>query len=255
MLVKQISVEMKECAEELQRIKDYNAKKKYLYGKVVNGSDVNWRWLKIFNYVFNPSITFNKTPKRGSVALKIENTGESGGLLKWYLDQDKLIYFIDGHYDGLRPARLQALWLNLIESLLPEDREFILDVFEKKFPYPEITYELVWDTFHETYFNNWPKPDNINVIETKKATDINIAVTKKETIDFPRLDLPGLPKIEIPDVEINMTLPDPKDLQTKKKPIKKTTTAKTQKTKKVVGEKQTARKGKKEKVNVEKQEK
>lgn len=58
-----------------------------------------------------------------------------------YTESRKLYLFIEGGNPNLKQLRREALFIELIESLDPEDAKLLLAVKDKRIPYPGITLE------------------------------------------------------------------------------------------------------------------
>lgn len=78
-----------------------------------------------------------------------------------YQQASKLMRFVKGGgYDDLRPAKREALFISLLESLTPGDAELMTFVKDKMINYPDITTGLVQEAF----------PGLLGPIKTKRAT-------------------------------------------------------------------------------------
>lgn len=72
-----------------------------------------------------------------------------------YLDQQSMFYnsirklylFINEGNPGVTQVKREMLFINMLESLDPEDAKLLLAVKEKKMPYKGITKKLVLETF------------------------------------------------------------------------------------------------------------
>ena len=58
-----------------------------------------------------------------------------------YIESRKLYLFVEGGNPNLKQLRREALFIELIESLDPEDAKLLLAVKDKRIPYPGITLE------------------------------------------------------------------------------------------------------------------
>lgn len=59
-----------------------------------------------------------------------------------YTESRKLYLFVEGGNPNLKQLRREALFIELIESLDPEDAKLLLAVKDKRMPYPGITTEV-----------------------------------------------------------------------------------------------------------------
>jgi hypothetical protein len=66
---------------------------------------------------------------------------------KLYAECRKLYLFIEGGKPDLKQVRRETLFIELLESVDPEDAKLLLAVKEKTLPYPKITKELVRKAF------------------------------------------------------------------------------------------------------------
>jgi hypothetical protein len=64
-----------------------------------------------------------------------------------YTESRKLYLFIEGGNPNLKQTRREALFIELLEAVDPEDAKLLLSIKDKKLPYAAITPELVNKTF------------------------------------------------------------------------------------------------------------
>lgn len=64
-----------------------------------------------------------------------------------YAECRKLYLFIEGGNPNLKQLRREALFIELLEAVDPEDAKLLLAVKDKKIPYPNITPEFVQKAF------------------------------------------------------------------------------------------------------------
>jgi hypothetical protein len=64
-----------------------------------------------------------------------------------YTEARKLYLFIEGGNPNLKQLRREALFIELLETLDPEDAKLLLAVKEKHIPYPGVTKEVVTKAF------------------------------------------------------------------------------------------------------------
>jgi hypothetical protein len=64
-----------------------------------------------------------------------------------YTEARKLYLFIEGGNSNLKQLRREALFIELLETLDPEDAKLLLAVKEKHIPYPGVTKEVVTKAF------------------------------------------------------------------------------------------------------------
>lgn len=65
----------------------------------------------------------------------------------FYTESRKLYLFIEGGNPNLKQLRREALFIEMLEAVDPEDAKLLLAVKDKKIPYPNITPELVRKAF------------------------------------------------------------------------------------------------------------
>jgi hypothetical protein len=128
-------------------------------------------FMKIFQMAFSPDLTFSRIPIGNPRGLRPENTGENEGYLKNQLLRGKHIYFLDGQNDGIREAKLHIMWVNLLESCAPPDRELLIAVVQKKMPYPGITYDLYREAFEDSFTADWP----VDPTAPRKVFELEVA--------------------------------------------------------------------------------
>jgi hypothetical protein len=61
----------------------------------------------------------------------------------------KLYLFVEGGQPGLKPARRELLFIELLESIHPKDAELLILMKDKKMPYKGITKNVVKKAFPE----------------------------------------------------------------------------------------------------------
>lgn len=223
MPVKQISHEMQEFAVAVGKAETWKEKREVLaYARNIP------IFMKVIDLAFNPDITFSRLPEELPPHFKPEYTGEAEGLLKNFLMREKYVYFIDQIPDNanIRQHKLDLMYLNCVEALPTDDRAFLLSIFAKNFIFPEITYELVWDTFREFTFN-WELPTTSERGFEDEAEEDEEEVAPKQQVEFPELVLPGMPPVKVPDVDLSVEKKEKKKYP--RKPVAAKAKAKTTK--------------------------
>jgi len=64
-----------------------------------------------------------------------------------YTEHRRFYLFVEGGNPNLTPLRREALFVELLESLDPEDAKLVLAMKDGKMPYPNITKEFIVQTF------------------------------------------------------------------------------------------------------------
>jgi len=81
----------------------------------------------------------------GAPAYKVNDLVDQQNRL--YTEARKLYLFIEGGNPNLKQLRREALFIELLETLDPEDAKLLLAVKEKHIPYPGVTKEVVTKAF------------------------------------------------------------------------------------------------------------
>lgn len=100
--------------------------------------------IAVLHAMFHPEVKF-LLPEGAPAFKKLEKSTDAQGTL--YREAKKLYLFIEGLGPDLHDLKRQTLFVQLLESVDPDDAELILAMKDKKCPYPGITYELVSKTF------------------------------------------------------------------------------------------------------------
>jgi hypothetical protein len=127
-----------EILKEISEEKDAIKKKIMLANQNTNQGVMN-----MLRLAFDPEIKFNLPD------------GEPPYKPCSYLDQQAMLYnsirkmylFINDGDPKIPKAKREMLFINMLESLDPEDAKLLLAVKEKKMPYKGITKKLVTETF------------------------------------------------------------------------------------------------------------
>jgi hypothetical protein len=127
-----------EILKEISEEKDATKKKIMLANQNSNQGVMN-----MLRLVFDPEIKFNLP--EGDPPYKPCD----------YLDQQSMLYnslrkmylFIGDGQPNISNAKREMLFINMLESLDPEDAKLLLAAKEKKMPYKGITKKLVTETF------------------------------------------------------------------------------------------------------------
>ena len=69
----------------------------------------------------------------------------------FYSQARKLYLFVEGGNPNLTNVKREALFINVLESLLEEDAQLLIAIKDKYMPYPGITEELVRKAFPEIF--------------------------------------------------------------------------------------------------------
>lgn len=133
-MVKSIS----EVLKEISRIKSRNEKKAAL--QRLRG---NKAFMTILKYAFDPKIEFElpegEPPYKPCEFLDQQN--------RLYQEARKFYIFTKRGAPNLHPLKRESLFVDLLESIDPEDAKLVLAVKNKNIPYNGITKKLVEETF------------------------------------------------------------------------------------------------------------
>lgn len=66
---------------------------------------------------------------------------------RMYSEVRKMYLFIEGGNPNLKQLRRESLFIELLETVDPEDAKLLLAIKDKKLPYPNITPELIRKAF------------------------------------------------------------------------------------------------------------
>lgn len=98
----------------------------------------------MLKYTLDPKIEF--ALPEGAPPYKVsEDLIDDPGTL--YREIRKMNYFIKGKSDNIHPIKRETLFIQLLESLHPEEAKLVLAMKEKKMPYKGITLKLVQEAF------------------------------------------------------------------------------------------------------------
>ena len=101
---------------------------------------------EILKHTFHPDIKFllpTGNPPYKSVVDDSDNPTYLYGLIR------KLYLFVEGGNPNLKPARREYLFIEMLESIHPQEAELLLQVKDKKIKCRGLTYNLVKETFPE----------------------------------------------------------------------------------------------------------
>ena len=99
---------------------------------------------QLLDAVFNPNVKF-LLPK-GPVKYKPAPDGADieGSL---YENMKRMYLFVEGGHKTLTQKKREILFLQLLESVTPDDAKLLLSVKDKKLPYRSITLKLLKEAF------------------------------------------------------------------------------------------------------------
>jgi hypothetical protein len=128
-------------------------------------------------YMFDPEIVFElpsgEPPYRPNEYLDQQSN--------YYSQFRKMYLFIRGGNENLQGLKREAVFIQFIESIDPEDAKMVIAMKDKVSPYPGITYDLVRNTFPGLLPE---KPPEINTtVVNKKSGDGLGSGTRNEELE------------------------------------------------------------------------
>lgn len=126
----------------------------------------------ILKYMFDPTIKF-ALPSGAPPYKENENLDQQSNL---YNEFRRLYLFIDGAAQ-LNPLKRETIFVQVLETIDPEDAKLIIAMKDKICPYPNITYDLV---FHA--FPGLLPPES--EVPAKITEDLNIKTSKGKPCPF-----------------------------------------------------------------------
>lgn len=137
-------------AETLQRISKLKTKADRI--NELSKFQDNFPIKAIVDMVYNPRIEF-LLPESDPPFKMLEKEQDAQNVLK--REVRKMIYFINTDQGkSLRPFKREQIFIEMLESLDPDDAKLVLSVKNKKLPYKGITKDVVAKAF-PGIDNNW----------------------------------------------------------------------------------------------------
>ena len=100
--------------------------------------------MQVLHATFHPEVKF-LLPEGAPPFKKLEKSQDAQGTL--YREAKKFYLFISGLAPEMHELKRQALFVQLLEALDPDDADLVLGMKDKKMIYKGITYDLVAKTF------------------------------------------------------------------------------------------------------------
>lgn len=98
--------------------------------------------IRLLKYVFDPKIKF--ALPEGTPPYKPSEFEEPSAL---YREDRRLYLFIEGGNPDLNPVRREMLFIEVLETVHPDDAKLLLAVKDKTLPYKSITEKLIKEAF------------------------------------------------------------------------------------------------------------
>jgi len=99
--------------------------------------------LTLLKCAFDPNVEFDLPP--GDPPYKPSEFDDRGSGL--YQEGRKLYLFIKGQADNVHPLKKETLFIQVLETVDPEDAKVLLAVKDKKLPYKGLTKKLIQEAF------------------------------------------------------------------------------------------------------------
>jgi hypothetical protein len=110
-------------------------------------------YLAFLKYMFKSSIQFDlpSGPAETVNGVKIykPNPKEMDLQNVLYNSLKKIKIFMRGEYSNMSKTKREALFVELLENVDPDDAEFLIAMKDKRSPYPHVTKKLIQDAFPE----------------------------------------------------------------------------------------------------------
>lgn len=100
--------------------------------------------IQVLHATFHPEVKF-LLPEGVPPFKKLEKSVDAQGSL--YREAKKLYLFIDGLAPTVAQLKRETIFVQILESLDPDDADLVIGMKDKKMIYPGITYDLVCKTF------------------------------------------------------------------------------------------------------------
>lgn len=98
---------------------------------------------QILKYTFEEQFVWELPP--GDPPYKPSEYPDSHGML--YTEARRLYLFLKGGNPNLTPFRREMLYINLLETVHPNDAKLLLTIKEKKLPYKGLTLNLIKEAY------------------------------------------------------------------------------------------------------------
>jgi hypothetical protein len=130
-------------AEVLKKCSEFEKKQQRIEALQYNASEP----MKIvLQYMFHPAVNF--LLPEGVPPYKISEFNEPNML---YSHTRKLYHFIDGGNPDLSQIKREGMFIDLLQSVDPDDAELLIAMKEKKSPFEGLTQDVVLAAFPELF--------------------------------------------------------------------------------------------------------
>lgn len=100
----------------------------------------------VLQYMFHPDVKF--ALPEGKPPFKYSQFEEHNML---HTEARKLYLFLEGVNPEMKPAKRESLFLQILESVTPDDADLLLSMKDKKSPYKGLTKEVAVAAFPEIF--------------------------------------------------------------------------------------------------------
>lgn len=97
----------------------------------------------ILQGAFDPRIKWLLPP--GEPPYKVNDLVDQENVL--IKDCRKLMYFVEGGHPNLKQGKREAMFIEMLETVTPADAKLLCAIKDKKFPYKNITEDIVKEAF------------------------------------------------------------------------------------------------------------
>jgi hypothetical protein len=100
----------------------------------------------VLQYMFHPEVKF--ALPEGTPPFRYSQFEEKNML---HSEARRLYLFLDGVNPDMKPLKREALFIQILESVHPDDADLVLSMKEKKSPYKGLTKEVAMAAFPELF--------------------------------------------------------------------------------------------------------
>lgn len=98
----------------------------------------------LLKMVFDPNVKFSLPEGEPPFTPQEDMLDNTGGM---YRDYKKMKYFMDHPQNNVHPIKRETVFIELLESVHPNDAKLLLSIKDKKLPFKGITAKVVEEAF------------------------------------------------------------------------------------------------------------
>lgn len=132
-------------AELIKKCVDFDSKAERIEALRING-EAKPSMKTVIQYMFHPDIKF--ALPSGDPPYRPSQFDEWG---RFYAEVRKLYLFVEGGHPTLNQMKREFLFVELLESIHPEDAKLVLAMKDKKSPYKGLTKDVAIAAFPELF--------------------------------------------------------------------------------------------------------